>query len=155
MLVTHDEGAVEALDPERVLLLPDGDEDLWSPATWTSSRWPDPGPRSADRRTTRTRERSGAAGQGSRITGEGRDDLAGSLVERYERGESIRSIADGIGRSYGFVHGVLAASEVACAGAGCDPRRGRRGAPGVGALGRDRRPPLSRRRAGLSPAARR
>ena len=31
VLVTHDEGAVEALDPERVLLLPDGVEDLWSP----------------------------------------------------------------------------------------------------------------------------
>ena len=30
ILVTHDEGAVEALSPERVLLLPDGDEDLWS-----------------------------------------------------------------------------------------------------------------------------
>lgn len=30
ILVTHDEGAVQALDPERVLLLPDGDEDLWS-----------------------------------------------------------------------------------------------------------------------------
>ncbi len=31
VLVTHDEGAVEALEPERVLLLPDGVEDLWSP----------------------------------------------------------------------------------------------------------------------------
>jgi ATPase subunit of ABC transporter with duplicated ATPase domains len=30
ILVTHDEGAVEALNPERVVLLPDGDEDLWS-----------------------------------------------------------------------------------------------------------------------------
>lgn len=30
VLVTHDEGAVEALNPERVLLLPDGDEDLWN-----------------------------------------------------------------------------------------------------------------------------
>jgi len=30
VLVTHDEGAVEALEPERVLLLPDGVEDLWS-----------------------------------------------------------------------------------------------------------------------------
>ncbi len=30
VLVSHDEGAVAALDPERVLLLPDGDEDLWS-----------------------------------------------------------------------------------------------------------------------------
>ena len=30
VLVTHDPGAVSALDPQRVLLLPDGDEDLWS-----------------------------------------------------------------------------------------------------------------------------
>ncbi|MCU0300961.1 MAG: ATP-binding cassette domain-containing protein [Candidatus Nanopelagicales bacterium] len=29
VLVTHDEGAVSALAPERVLLLPDADEDLW------------------------------------------------------------------------------------------------------------------------------
>jgi ATPase subunit of ABC transporter with duplicated ATPase domains len=30
VLVTHDEGAVEALSPERVILLPDGVEDSWS-----------------------------------------------------------------------------------------------------------------------------
>jgi ATPase subunit of ABC transporter with duplicated ATPase domains len=30
VLVTHDEGAVAALDPERLILLPDGVEDLWS-----------------------------------------------------------------------------------------------------------------------------
>ena len=30
VLVTHDEGAVEALAPDRVVLLPDGDEDLWN-----------------------------------------------------------------------------------------------------------------------------
>ncbi|MDR6938618.1 ABC-F family ATP-binding cassette domain-containing protein [Arcanobacterium hippocoleae] len=30
ILVTHDEGAVRALDPDRVLILPDGAEDLWS-----------------------------------------------------------------------------------------------------------------------------
>ena len=30
VLVTHDPGAVQALNPQRVLLLPDGDEDLWS-----------------------------------------------------------------------------------------------------------------------------
>jgi ATPase subunit of ABC transporter with duplicated ATPase domains len=30
VLVSHDEGAVEALSPERVVLLPDGDEDLWN-----------------------------------------------------------------------------------------------------------------------------
>ncbi|WP_316526979.1 ABC-F family ATP-binding cassette domain-containing protein [Kitasatospora brasiliensis] len=32
VLVTHDEGAVEALDPERIILLPDGVEDLWNPS---------------------------------------------------------------------------------------------------------------------------
>lgn len=48
--------------------------------------------------------------KGSRITGEGRQDLATQLVERYGRGESIRSLADDIGRSYGFVHGVLVES---------------------------------------------
>ncbi|QAY62422.1 ABC-F family ATP-binding cassette domain-containing protein [Xylanimonas allomyrinae] len=32
VMVTHDDGAVDALEPERVLLLPDGDEDLWSDA---------------------------------------------------------------------------------------------------------------------------
>ncbi len=31
VLVTHDEGAVHALQPDRVLILPDGVEDLWSP----------------------------------------------------------------------------------------------------------------------------
>lgn len=30
ILVSHDEGAVRALKPDRVLLLPDGDEDLWN-----------------------------------------------------------------------------------------------------------------------------
>ncbi|RKQ36441.1 ABC-F family ATP-binding cassette domain-containing protein [Kocuria tytonis] len=30
VLVSHDEGAVEALEPERVVMLPDGVEDLWS-----------------------------------------------------------------------------------------------------------------------------
>lgn len=32
VLVTHDPGAVRALEPERVIVLPDGDEDLWSDA---------------------------------------------------------------------------------------------------------------------------
>jgi ATPase subunit of ABC transporter with duplicated ATPase domains len=31
VLVTHDEGAVHALEPDRVLILPEGTEDLWSP----------------------------------------------------------------------------------------------------------------------------
>ncbi len=56
--------------------------------------------------------------KGARIVGEGRADLAKSLVVRYERGESIRSIADSIGRSYGFVHGVLVESGVKMRGRG-------------------------------------
>ncbi|MBB3115258.1 ABC-F family ATP-binding cassette domain-containing protein [Corynebacterium bovis] len=32
VLVTHDPGAVKALEPERVIVLPDGTEDLWSDA---------------------------------------------------------------------------------------------------------------------------
>jgi len=51
--------------------------------------------------------------KGSRIIGAGRKDLAAALVKRYQRGESIRSMADDIGRSYGFVHGVLVESGVA------------------------------------------
>jgi ATPase subunit of ABC transporter with duplicated ATPase domains len=31
VLVSHDEGAVEALNPERVLIMPDGQEDHWNP----------------------------------------------------------------------------------------------------------------------------
>jgi ATPase subunit of ABC transporter with duplicated ATPase domains len=31
VLVTHDPGAVEALTPDKVIVLPDGTEDLWSP----------------------------------------------------------------------------------------------------------------------------
>ncbi|MDN5977479.1 ABC-F family ATP-binding cassette domain-containing protein [Acidipropionibacterium jensenii] len=31
VLVTHDEGAVQALQPDRVLILPEGTEDLWGP----------------------------------------------------------------------------------------------------------------------------
>ncbi|MEU1026850.1 ATP-binding cassette domain-containing protein, partial [Streptomyces sp. NPDC005904] len=31
VMVTHDEDAIDALRPDRVLLLPDGAEDLWSP----------------------------------------------------------------------------------------------------------------------------
>ncbi|MDT7651744.1 MAG: hypothetical protein QOI36_3150, partial [Pseudonocardiales bacterium] len=30
ILVTHDSGAVEALHPDKVIVLPDGTEDLWS-----------------------------------------------------------------------------------------------------------------------------
>jgi hypothetical protein len=58
--------------------------------------------------------------KGVRIVGEQRDVLVSELAERYAAGESIRSIAQDIGRSYGFVHGVLRQSQT--------PLRGRGGA---------------------------
>jgi hypothetical protein len=73
--------------------------------------------------------------KGSRITGPGRHDLASSLVKRYQRGESIRFMAEDIGRSYGFVHGVLAESGV--------PMRKRGGAT-RGAAAQARRAALKR-----------
>jgi len=45
--------------------------------------------------------------KGSRITGDQRGTLATAFAERYAGGESIRSIAEDTGRSYGFVHGIL------------------------------------------------
>ncbi|GGG09692.1 hypothetical protein GCM10007304_24730 [Rhodococcoides trifolii] len=50
--------------------------------------------------------------KGARITGARRDDLQDELKSRYEAGESIRSIAQSMGRSYGFVHNVLAETDV-------------------------------------------
>ena len=45
--------------------------------------------------------------KGVRVVGDAREELGSALAERYAGGESIRSIAADIGRSYGFVHGVL------------------------------------------------
>src|SRR4029079_9721839 len=60
VLVTHDEGAVRALSPDRVLILPDGVEDLWndSYAAVVSVAWASTG-------------RAGAAGPLDRSDGEG------------------------------------------------------------------------------------
>ena len=58
--------------------------------------------------------------KGVRVVGGRRDALGTELAERYTAGESIRAIAADIGRSYGFVHGVLRQYET--------PLRGRGGA---------------------------
>jgi hypothetical protein len=50
--------------------------------------------------------------KGQRVTGTARRELAGQLVARYEKGASIRALAESIGRSYGFVHRVLSESDV-------------------------------------------
>lgn len=41
--------------------------------------------------------------KGKRVSGELRNEVQQSFVERYEAGESIRSLAAECGRSYGFV----------------------------------------------------
>jgi hypothetical protein len=50
--------------------------------------------------------------RGARVTGVDRSKLATALAKRYEAGESIRSLAASTGRSYGFVHRILAETGV-------------------------------------------
>jgi predicted transcriptional regulator len=56
--------------------------------------------------------------KGARITGTQRDKLATDLKKKYEKGASIRSLAESTGRSYGFVHRVLSESGVTLRGRG-------------------------------------
>jgi hypothetical protein len=70
----------------------------------------------------RTEEETAVADlkKGARITGTQRDKLATDLKKKYEKGASIRALAEQTGRSYGFVHRVLSETGV--------PLRGRGGA---------------------------
>ncbi len=61
--------------------------------------------------------------KGVRITGHTRETLARDLKKRYEKGASIRSLAESTGRSYGFVHRVLCESGVQLRGRGGATRR--------------------------------
>ena len=45
--------------------------------------------------------------KGRRIVGDARIELTSELAKRYERGESIRQLAESTGRSYGFIHRLL------------------------------------------------
>jgi len=56
--------------------------------------------------------------KGTRVTGADRTKLAADLRKRYSAGESIRALAAATGRSYGFVHRILAESGVALRGRG-------------------------------------
>jgi transposase len=60
--------------------------------------------------------------KGSRIVGTDRDKLAADLKKKYEKGASIRALAEIIGRSYGFVHRVLSETGVQLRGRGGDTR---------------------------------
>jgi len=76
--------------------------------------------------------------KGSRITGVARDKLAAELKKKYEKGASIRALAESTGRSYGFVHRVLSESGVTLRGSGdatrAKPRAGRSAACAFGPL---------------------
>lgn len=50
--------------------------------------------------------------KGTQITGETRTKLRKDLRAKYERGASIRTLAEDTGRSYGFVHRMLREAEV-------------------------------------------
>jgi len=56
--------------------------------------------------------------KGARITGTQRDKLATDLKKKYEKGASIRALAEQTGRSYGFVHRVLSETGVTLRGRG-------------------------------------
>jgi hypothetical protein len=56
--------------------------------------------------------------KGARVTRDERDRVAADLVKKYERGASIRALAEQTGRSYGFVHRILTESGVSLRGRG-------------------------------------
>ena len=61
--------------------------------------------------------------KGSRVTGDDRSKLAADLKKKYEKGESIRLLAEGSGRSYGFVHRILSESGATLRGRGGATRK--------------------------------
>ena len=56
--------------------------------------------------------------KGARITGTERTKLANDMKKSYDKGKSIRELAESSGRSYGFVHRVLTESGVQLRGRG-------------------------------------
>jgi predicted transcriptional regulator len=56
--------------------------------------------------------------KGARITGPDRAKLAGDVKKQYEKGRSIRELADSHGRSYGFIHRLLSENAVSLRGRG-------------------------------------
>lgn len=56
--------------------------------------------------------------KGARITGADRTKLALDIRKQYEKGRSIRDLAQTHGRSYGFIHRLLVENEVTLRGRG-------------------------------------
>jgi len=69
--------------------------------------------RAAARRFLREEGVTETLKKGTRVTGADRTKLASDLKKRYSAGESIRALAASTGRSYGFIHRILAESGVA------------------------------------------
>lgn len=61
---------------------------------------------------------NGTLKKGSRVTGAERDKLASDLRKKYDSGESIRSLAESSGRSYGFIHRILSENGTSLRGRG-------------------------------------
>jgi hypothetical protein len=61
--------------------------------------------------------------KGTRVTGADRSKLAADLKNRYDAGESIRSLATSTGRSYGFIHRILTENGVTLRGRGGATRK--------------------------------
>ena len=66
---------------------------------------------------------NGPPPKGARITGPDRTALTAEVCRRYQNGESIRTLAAGTGRSYGFVHGLLVDAHVPLRSRGGPTRR--------------------------------
>lgn len=60
--------------------------------------------------------------KGARVTGDVRTDLGEKIATRYTNGETVREIAADLGRSYGFVHGILREQGVALRSRGGNTR---------------------------------
>jgi predicted transcriptional regulator len=65
--------------------------------------------------------------KGARITGAERNKLASDLRKQYDKGRSIRELAESHGRSYGFVHRVLTESGANLRGRGGATRTKKKG----------------------------
>lgn len=74
--------------------------------------------RTASTRTKGSASPGGALRKGTRITGTDRDALTARIRKRYLSGDSIRSVAADLGRSYGFVHRILVDADVTLRGRG-------------------------------------
>lgn len=77
----------------------------------------------ADTKSLSTGKSKSELKKGARITGPARTKLATDLRKAYDKGRSIRELAETHGRSYGFVHRVLSESGAELRGRGGATRK--------------------------------